>query len=252
MRDGPRSPRGRAQENLPLLWLLWASALPALPLVILQALWLRRRIPRLPEASGTATGSSGEGEGSTRLLIVGESTAVGVGASRLSEAIPGFLSRALALRGGGVIEWTLVGKNGATLGRQCDLLAQKASALQEHQWAVVLAGVNDVFGLSSLRRWRRDIRSMTRQLRTAGCTRIVFSSVPPIERFSALRAPLRWVLGLRARLLDVYLRRELKLHDDCVYARVEFPVGAQYLAVDGVHPSSLGYEVWSQQLADVF
>lgn len=252
MPSAPEGSRIESRENLALLWVLWGIASLAMPVVMAQALWLRRRIPRLPEASGARLGSAGTGDVATRLLIVGESTAVGVGARQLSEAIPGFLCRELAKRRGERVEWTLVGKNGASLGRMRSILTREQASIQGHRSALVLAGVNDVFGLSSLRRWRRDIMGMVALLRSAGCTKIVFSALPPIERFSALKAPLRWVLGVRARLLDVYLRRELMLQEDCVHARVEFPGGAAYLAEDGVHPSSLGYQQWSEQLVAAF
>lgn len=252
MAQAGAEPGARSPRSLLCLRLLWGLASLSIPLMLVQALHLRRRIPRLPEAQGPAQGRAGSGESSTRLLIVGESTAVGVGASRLSEAIPGYVSRDLAQRRGEVVHWTLVGKNGASLGRLRELLAHKASVIEGHSLALVLAGVNDVFGLRSLRRWRRDVRGTVEQLRSAGCTRVLFSALPPIERFSALKAPLRWVLGLRARLLDAYLWRELRDLDDCSYAAVEFPLGSGFLALDGVHPSSAGYEEWSRQLAEAF
>ena len=49
-----------------------------MPLLLLQAIWVRLRTIKLPEAQGQRTGVCGQGEPLT-LLVLGDSAAAGVG-----------------------------------------------------------------------------------------------------------------------------------------------------------------------------
>ena len=69
--------------------------LMAFPVILLQALWVVIRAQKLPEASGSRTGSAGHGP-PLRILIVGDSSAAGVGVDHLTDALPGQLEVRLA------------------------------------------------------------------------------------------------------------------------------------------------------------
>ena len=78
--------------------------------------------------------------------------------------------------------------------------------------------------------------------------RVAFTSVPPLQHFAALPWLLRQVLGLRGALLDWHLRR-LAHQLGALHCAVELEFAREYLAIDGYHPSALGYSVWAQGLA---
>ncbi|ORE49171.1 lysophospholipase, partial [Pseudomonas aeruginosa] len=81
-----------------LAW--WAAALPLLPLAVPLAIRTRRRALRLAPAAGPREGLVG-GSGAEeplRLLLFGESTVAGVGASCLDYALAGRLAAALGER----------------------------------------------------------------------------------------------------------------------------------------------------------
>jgi len=236
------------QRSWPLL-LCWWLCIPALPVMVLQAKGLRKRVPRLPEAAGSRSGESqGDfGDDTFRVAIVGESTAVGVGADTQDEALPGHLARALASRMKRTVRWHVLGGNGMTVKR---VVSEVRHAHEErYDAAVVLLGVNDVFRLTSVKAWLASLRLLAESLTERGCQVIVFSSVPPVGRFPALPQPLRAILGLRASLLDQYLERLTRELPRAAFCRVRFPTGAANVATDGVHPSSDGYCDWAQQLA---
>ena len=69
-----------------------AAKLALGPLLLWQAQHVRRTTPRLPVAGGALAGEIGTGA-RLRLLVVGESTAVGVGAAHHGEALAGELAR---------------------------------------------------------------------------------------------------------------------------------------------------------------
>ena len=70
-----------------------AAALPCAPLLLWQGRRVRRDTPKLPEAEGPRDGIAGADRPGRplRLLIVGDSSAAGVGASVQDEALAGRL-----------------------------------------------------------------------------------------------------------------------------------------------------------------
>ena len=58
------------------------------PVLLWQGQYVRRRTPRLPEASGARVGVTGTGK-DLRLLVLGDSSAAGVGVETQSDALLG-------------------------------------------------------------------------------------------------------------------------------------------------------------------
>ncbi|NCD21072.1 MAG: SGNH/GDSL hydrolase family protein, partial [Actinobacteria bacterium] len=220
---------------------------------------VRRRIPRLPEAAGPRSGDAAPSAPSPptaddaaplSLLVIGESTAVGVGAATQEEALAAHLARALAERSGRHVAWTAVGRSGATARDVLrDLVPEVAGT---HDIAVVVLGVNDTLSLTSPRAWRAAVAQVIGALEphlTPGGL-VVLAGLPAVGRFTALPQPLRGVLGRQATTLDgtlATLAQELAprvLH-------VPAPVlgSGPMQAVDRFHPSALGYGLWGGHLA---
>jgi lysophospholipase L1-like esterase len=216
------------------------------PVLIVQGVALRRRIPRLPEASDPVGTAAGAGP-AIRLAVFGDSTAAGVGAASHREALAGFLGAAVAARTGRAVSWRAVARSGATSLTARELVA----SLVDRDWrpdVVVLAiGVNDLKNLRRLRDWDHDVPELLRDIRqTAGEVPVIVSGMAPVNRFPALPQPMRTVMAVRARAMDRVLRR--------VAGARHVPVDATmirdgFFAADGFHPSSSGYRVWADRLA---
>lgn len=229
-----------------LAW--WLVLLPLLPLLVPMALRTRRLALRLAPAAGPRRGLVGAGfpGAPLRLLLLGESTAVGVGASCLQHALAGRLAQALAEREGRPVAWRVCGESGMTAPQACRNLLAQALA-EPADIALLVFGVNDSTRLTSLRRWQAALTEMAGALGASG-VRVIFSGVPPLQHFAALPWLLRRLLGRRAALLDARLRR-LATAMGAGYHPLSLPFSADYLALDGYHPSSLGYRVWACDLA---
>ncbi|SDL34954.1 SGNH/GDSL hydrolase family protein [Pseudomonas indica] len=231
-----------------LAW--WAAALPALPIALLLAVRTHRQALRLAPAAGPVSGRAGMGlEGDPlRLLVLGESTVAGVGASCLEYALAGRLAAELAERYRRPVHWLACGENGITAHEACERLLPRV--LEEPvDLALLVFGVNDTTHLSPASQWRSALETMATSLAKRGA-RVAFSSVPPLQHFFALPWLLRRLLGARARLLDAQLR-EVAQASGTVYCPMTLEFVRGYLAVDGYHPSSLGYRVWAQGLAQL-
>ncbi len=226
--------------------LIWtASSLLLLPLLILQGRWARLRTPRLPEALGPATGTTGDGP-ALRLMVIGESPVAGVGVATYEEALAAQLARCLAPRLRRAVQWTALGENGVDAAGVIGRLVPRLSACEI---AVLVMGVNDTTHFTALSKWRTRIGQLVVALRAVCAGPIVVAGVPPMGLFTALPQPLRWWIGLRAAILDAELRRCVA-GADVVYAEVPALVEPQHLAADGYHPSAGGCAAWAKQLAE--
>ena len=212
------------------------------PLLLAQGLYVRRVTPRLPEAAGERAGTVGSGP-PLKLLIVGDSAAAGVGASRQADALAGQLSALLAPHCR--LDWRLWAKNGRCARHVLDLLERNAA--EPFDIALLSIGVNDVTGFSAERQWLACQAGIWRILREKyGVRHILVTALPPMHLFTALPQPLRWVLGQRARQFNNALARHVGQFGDCSMLTIDFPLHADYLASDGFHPGPPAYALWAE------
>jgi lysophospholipase L1-like esterase len=215
------------------------------PLLVAQGLYVRRVIPRLPEAAGPREGVAGSGP-ELRLLIAGDSAAAGVGVATQAEALSGQLVAALATSFR--VSWKLV----ATTGHRAEdvlnrLAAEPAAAFDV---AVTSTGVNDVTGFTPLARWLELQGRLVELLRTRFQVRqVLLSGVPPMHVFPALPQPLRWWLGQGAARLNAATSAWVPRSGQCEFVELVFPPGENYMADDGFHPGAAAYRAWAELLA---
>lgn len=226
----------------------WLGLALLSPLVVPQALYTRRRALRLPPAEGPRQGLAGAEQAGVplRLLVLGESTVVGVGVNSLQMALVGQLAEALAQRCGRPVVWHACGENGITAEQACVRLLPQVLD-QPFDLALLVFGVNDTTHLTPLPRWQAALGNMAAALQGQG-TQVAFSGVPPLQHFTALPWLLRRLLGMRGALLDRCLRR-LAIRLGAGHHGVALEFSGDYLARDGYHPSALGYRVWAEALA---
>lgn len=218
------------------------------PLLVAQAVATRRRAPVLPEPEGPRQGQVGTGR-ALRLLIVGDSSAAGVGVRTQDEALAGHLSRALARRSGRRVHWQLVAKSGITTVQALDLLKRSAPAPAEI--AVVALGVNDVIDQVPSHRAVQQRVALVDWLREhAGVRHVVFAPLPPVHRFPLLPQPLRHVMGADARRHDEAVARWAGPRDDVSHLPIDYALGPEHMAEDGFHPGEPVYRACGEALAE--
>ena len=118
------------------------------PVLVVQGKLARVRTPKLPEPEGIRAGTIGDGS-PLKLLVLGDSSAAGVGANHQSEALLGQILAHLGQEF--TVSYRLLAKTGATT---ADCLQWLDEHKQEQFDVVVTAmGVNDVTALRSKQRW---------------------------------------------------------------------------------------------------
>ncbi|MFN8837365.1 MAG: SGNH/GDSL hydrolase family protein [Burkholderiales bacterium] len=231
-----------------------AAALPIAPLLLWQGRRVRRDTPKLPEADGPREGVVGADRPGRplRLLIVGDSSAAGVGAGAQDDALAGRLCGRLSARLARPLAWRLVARTGTTTREALALI--DAGAADRFDVAVVALGVNDVTALRPVPRWLGDVARVHARLHERHrVRRVLWSGLPPMHRFPALPQPLRGVMGLHARALDAALGRWCAARPGGALPRAtHVPLPAMsdpsLIASDGFHPGPGAYLVWADAL----
>lgn len=197
-----------------------------LPVVLAQGARLRRTAPRLPAATPREGGA-----GSVRLLVLGDSTAVGAGVTDMADAVAGQLARRVPAA------WRVVGDNGL---RSDELLDRYLGAAAERpaDLIVVLAGWNDALQLRSTRSFARATGALLDGLRAAHpAARIALVAPPRFGRFAVFPQPLRWALGVHAEGLTRAARRLTEARGIPLVPGFD---GVR-VAGDRFHPDAAGY-----------
>jgi lysophospholipase L1-like esterase len=208
-----------------------------------QARRTKRAIPRLPDAAQPWNGRV-DGDDPISILVLGDSTAAGVGADTQDDALPGNLARTLSSEWERGVTWRAIGENGATTG---DIVRRYLGEASRDQYDIVFVslGANDALTLRSARAFRRDLRTILRRLRSVSPKALILvSSLPAFSQFSALPNPLRWALHLHSQNLESAARRFVHSEPGVLMSppAPEYTLG--FCASDLFHPSPKGYRDW--------
>lgn len=217
------------------------------PLLVAQALHARRRVPQLPEAAGPRSGAVGSGP-ALHLLVVGDSSAAGVGVQRQSQGLAGPLARRLAAATGTCVHWRLVARSGVTSAQALELLRAQGPVMADI--AVVVSGVNDVVDQVPSQRAVKAREALADELRNrAGVRHVVFAPLPPVHQFPGLPRPLRWIAGADARRHDRALAAWAASRSDVSHADWGLQLNRGVMAPDGFHPGAPAYRQCATMLA---
>jgi lysophospholipase L1-like esterase len=220
------------------------------PVLVAQALITRARLPRLPEAAGAREGAVGRGP-VLRLLILGDSSAAGVGVDAQSRAFAGFLTTALARHAARRVQWRLVARSGLNSAQCLGLLVDESPAPVPADVAVVVLGVNDVVDQVPSQRAIAAREAIANRLRNAhGVSHVVFAPLPPVHRFPGLPQPLRWVAGRDARRHDDAVAAWARTRSDVSHVPIDLPLNREVMAADGFHPGEPVYRVCGTAIAE--
>lgn len=229
------------------MWLK-ITTLTLLPIIAIQGIKVRKKMPHLPEASGERDGVIGSGK-PLSLLILGDSAAAGVGVETQQDALSGAIITELGN------EFTLTWKLQAQTGNTTQQVIQAAKQISDQQYDIVITsiGVNDVTKFTSARSWLKQQKQLFADIQNRFKPKlIIVSGVPPMQHFPALPNPLAWLFGKYAAQMNQVLQQWLMPQDKFKFIQYdikEFQALDLPMASDGFHPSKEIYAIWGQQIA---
>jgi lysophospholipase L1-like esterase len=189
-----------------------------------------------------------------RLVLLGDSSALGVGVDRVAETVGGRLAELLSAAETSTprrVELSSVAVSGS---RAADLGTQVARALlgDHPDVAVILVGTNDVLRLHRPGDSAAHLAAAVRRLVEAGAA-VVVGTCPDLGAVRAFAPPLRQLTGLlgkrmaRVQALAVAQAGGVPVDLGTATGPV-FRADSGTLCRDGFHPSADGYRVWAHAL----
>lgn len=179
-----------------------------------------------------------------RMLIVGDSTAVGTGASAAQASVAG-----LIVRDHPQLSIENRARDGATF---ADVVAQLAGDAR-YDIVLVQAGGNDVIRMRGLEAMRRDI-DLVAGLARRRASVVVLMPAGNVGNAPFFFPPVSWLMTWRARQMHAYVREAAARHGatyvNLFQERADDPFARrpELNARDGLHPSDAGYRVWFAEL----
>jgi len=225
----------------PVSWLL-------APVALFKGLGVRRTVPRLPPPRGRPRGQIGVGEAEIRLLIIGDSSAAGVGADKVEDTLGSQLAAILNQASGKTVAWRNAGANSAIAAQVRDHVVPH---IEERNFThvIIAVGTNDAKNFKTRSAFKKGFGGLLYAIHARWPDAEVFwSPVIAMPDVPALPASLGFILGLRAQIINaigVQLCRERN-----ATAIPPLPVeGPEGFAIDGFHANALGYKHWAQHIA---
>jgi lysophospholipase L1-like esterase len=224
------------------------------PLLLAQAQGVRSNVVPLPEPPGPRSGGEGGGGEELRLLVIGDSSAAGVGAPHQDQALALPLARQLAQRLDRPVRWALLAETGLTSAAALAFL--KRRQVPQADIAIVVLGVNDITNQVPLAAALKSRGEIAVWLEAhAGVAEVLFPALPEMDRFPSLPQPLAWWAGQMSQRNN---RSQARWAAGWPLARPRVAhvpmaglIHGDDMASDGFHPGPALYARVAGHLADV-
>ena len=217
------------------------------PLIATQGLYVKFRAAQLCEAAGPREGVVGRGR-PLRVLIVGDSSAAGVGVAHQSEGLAGHFTD--HLKDSHEVRWKLVARCGDTTAHSLRRLEEVPA--EPYDVALTALGVNDAKNGVPLALWQKRTDALHDMLvNRFGARLVIASGLPPVQDFPLLPDPLRPVLARRCQQFDAALQEVVATRGQVRHLRGDIRLTPQLMAEDGFHPKGEVYREWARRAAQI-
>lgn len=221
-----------------------------LPVYVWQGLAVRRRSLRLepPTHNGwVEVGGQSKTADPIRILLIGDSSAAGVGVREIEHSLGGQLPSVVSALTGKSVRLRIAGNNSATANQIRDFVLPNLE-WEPFDFICLNIGTNDAKNWHRGKTFCKNFGTLLYALRSKFPTaKIVWSGIIDMEEIPALPFPLNKILGIRSRILNRN-GKILCAERGALAPEPEWQVIPENFSVDGFHASEKGYREWAENL----
>ena len=216
------------------------------PFVWMQASLFYFKMKKLDDPKGERIVHIGSSEQIIRILVVGDSSALGVGCDEISQSSVGVIAERLSE------QFTVQYQVCAFTGFATKQIFEKVKEIpkQSFDFIVISLGTNDILQRTKLPDWVKQVTELMTYLQVSFCPQKIFiNAVPPFEKLSHLPNSFRTYLSNKSQQMNHYLSQLDIESTACQFVDMDFDFHADYISSDGFHPSALLYQLQGARLA---
>lgn len=185
-----------------------------------------------------------------RILLIGDSSAAGVGVDTIEQSLGGHLCRLLHEKTGLSVSVRIAGNNSATANQIRDYVVPHIKH-ENFDFIALNVGTNDAKNFHRGSTFCKNFGTLLYALKSKFPTaQIIWSGIIDLEELEMLPKPLNKILGIRSRILNHNGQVLCTERGALAPGNKEWKVITENFSKDGFHASSLGYERWAQGIAD--
>ncbi|PTW62126.1 lysophospholipase L1-like esterase [Breoghania corrubedonensis] len=221
----------------------------AFPVYAWQGIGVRLTVRRLLPAPGEPSGRiAGEGT-DLRLLVVGDSSAAGVGIDHIEEGLAAQVARILNERTGRAVSYRTAGFNSAISNEIRDHVM---AHIEPRDWThvIISIGTNDIKNFRTGKGWKKGFGGLLYALRARfPQAALYWPNIMPMDRVPALPPTLGRILERRAALINMIGNTLCAERGATAIPRM-LDFGPDAFCEDGFHPSAAGMADWGEHVVD--
>ena len=219
-----------------------------LPVAVFKGIGVRKTAPRLPPPRGRPKGQIGDGPAEIRVLVIGDSSAAGVGADRIEDTLGPQLAVCLNRMTGKPVSWRNAGANSATASQVRDYVVANIEE-RDFTHVILAVGTNDAKNYITRSRFKKDFGALLYAAHSRWPdAKLYWSPVVSMTDVPALPGSLAFILAMRVRIINTVGAQLCQ--ERYATALDPLPVdGPEGFAVDGFHANALGYRHWAEHVA---
>ncbi|NVJ86033.1 MAG: SGNH/GDSL hydrolase family protein [Algoriphagus sp.] len=224
--------------------LFQAQLFPVLPYLIFQAKQVRKNNPLPPAKSNHLI----LGTNTKRILILGESTAAGVGASEPENTLAGNIYRMFDQN----YQVINLGKNGLRVKELIPTFQEDLSGLiGDFEGIFLFIGANDCFRLTNPKDFRNKLEYLIKQLQQDLSPKWIYlADIPPVQLFPSFPTSLQFYLEKQRGFLTGEMQKLATSNPLLIYEKIQMSLDKEFFCSDGIHPSNLGYKAIAEFAID--
>lgn len=218
-----------------MYWIFRLKLLPNLPFLIREASSIRQNGIKLPSLAQKLS----IGDGKSTILILGESTAAGVGASGPEHTLAGNFYRMLGN------SWKIenMGKNGLRVAGAYELFRNSdIASFQKLTGLILFLGANDCFKLTSPSTFHQQLKNLIDQISLElNPDWVYLADIPPVHLFPAFSVKMKSFLYTQRTFLQQEMASLARSNQKIVFEPISVDLSPDFFSEDQIHPSDLGY-----------